>query len=74
MRRLLNTVLLSLCLAALLCACAPRELSDVTLIQTMGLDGAGPIAVTAVGEAEAGPAVYRAEGADLSTAQAALQW
>ncbi len=73
MRRLLNTVLLSLCLAALLCACAPRELSDVTLIQTMGLDGAGPIAVTAVGEAEAGPAVYRAEGDDLSAAQAALQ-
>ena len=73
MRRLLNTVLSCLAMAALLCACAPRELSDVTLIQTMALDGAGPIAVTAVGEGEAGPEVYRAEGDDLSAAQAALQ-
>lgn len=73
MRRLVNTALLCLALAAPLCACSPRELADVTLIRAMAIDGAGPISLTAVGEAEAGRTVYRAEGEDLSAAQADLQ-
>lgn len=74
MKRFVNTALLCLAAGGLLCGCAPRELSEVTLIQTMAIDGAGPIVLTAVGEEASGTAVYRTAGEDLSAAQDALRW
>lgn len=62
---------LCLCLAALLTGCWGRELTDVTLLQTMAVDGSGPVALTAVAGGE-DEARYRAQGADVTAAQQAL--
>lgn len=62
---------MSLALAALLTGCWGRELTDVTLLQTMTVDGSGPVELTAVagGEEEG---VYRVQGSDVAAAQQAL--
>ncbi len=53
----------------LLCACGGRELTNVTLIQTLAVDGAGPVTVTAAGEGE----TYRLSAADAAVAQEELK-
>lgn len=64
-------ILVSLALLALLTAGGGRELTDVTLIQTAGVDGAGPLTVTAVGEDDGDR--YRAQGGDLARAREGLR-
>lgn len=49
-----------------------RELTDVTLVQTLGVDGAGPVTLTATGEAEAGPICRTARGPDIVHARSAM--
>ncbi len=61
-----------LCLAAL-SGCAGRELTDVTLIQALGVDGAGPVELTAVGEDEGERTVYRVRGENVTLAQEGLK-
>lgn len=64
--------LISLPLALLLTGCGGRELTNVTLIQTMGVDGSGPVELTAVGDEGEDSQVYRAAGADVTQAQERL--
>lgn len=66
-------IIVSLLLAGTLCACSGRELTNVTLIQTVGVDGAGPVALTAVGDEEDGPARYQTVGQTVTAAQEALK-
>lgn len=56
----------------LLTGCGGRELSDVALIEVLGVDGDGQVTVTGV---EGGPegGVYTAAGADILAAQEALK-
>lgn len=63
----------SLALAGLLTACGGRELTDVTLIQTVGVDGAQPVLLTAVGEEEAETACYQTQGETLDQARQQLR-
>lgn len=71
MRKLISV---SLALAVLLTACGGRELTDVTLIQTLGVDGAEQVELTAVGEEEeGGEPCYRTQGVDLAQARARLK-
>lgn len=63
----------SLALAALLTGCGGRELTNVTLIQTLGVDGAGEVSLTAVGEEEDDPQRYRTQGPDLDQARQGLR-
>lgn len=60
-------ILASLALAALLTGCGGRELANVTLIQTLGVDGAEQVELTAVGEEDG--ACYQAQGDDLAQAR-----
>lgn len=64
--------LVSLLLTLLLTGCGGRELANVTLIQTLGVDGAERVELTAVGEEE-DAACYRAQGDDLARARERLQ-
>lgn len=66
-------ILISLTLVSLLTACGGQELSDVTLIQTLGVDGKTPVKLTAVGEDESDAACYRAWGGDLVQARERLK-
>lgn len=65
-----------LCLAAcllLLSGCGGQELKNVSLVRTLGVDGPGPVAVTAVaGEGEE-EALFSCGGADIVEAQAVLE-
>lgn len=70
MRKLM---LISLVLAALLTAGGSRELTDVTLVQVLGVDGSGPVTLTAVGDEEEVPRRYRAQGPDVVQAQEGLK-
>lgn len=63
----------SLLTAALLTACGGRELANVTLIQTLGVDGAGAVTLTAVGEEETDPQRYQTQGEDLDRARQRLR-
>lgn len=65
--------LASLLLAGLLTGCGGRELANVTLIQTLGVDGAERVELTAVGEGEDDPACYQTQGDDLAGARERLQ-
>lgn len=64
--------LISLPLALLLTGCGGQELTNVTLIQTLGVDGVGPVELTAVGDEEDDPTVYHAAGKDVTQAQEGL--
>lgn len=65
-------IAVSLLLAGLT-ACSGRELTNVTLIQTLGVDGMDPVALTAVGDEEKDPALYRVLGQDVAQAQEGLK-
>lgn len=66
-------IVVGLALAGLLCGCAGQELTDVTLIQAVGVDGPGPVTLTAVGDEEEAPALYRATGQTVTAAQEGLR-
>lgn len=66
--------LISLPLALLLTACSGQELTNVTIIQTLGVDGSGPVELTAVGDAQQQEAgLYRTRGEDVTQAQEGLK-
>lgn len=65
-------MLVILVLAALLMTGGSRELTDVTLIQTLGVDGQTPVTLTAVGDGEE-PEYYESMGLDVPQAQEALK-
>lgn len=62
----------SLVLMGLLSGCAGQELTNVTLIQTLGVDGGERVALTAVGEEDGESVVYHTQGDDVTEAQARL--
>lgn len=59
-------------LAVALTGCGGRELADVTLIQTLGVDGPGPVELTALGDQE-GQEVYTLSAEDVAQAQEGLK-
>lgn len=65
--------IVSLVLAGLLTGCGGQELADVTLIQTLGVDGPGPVEVTALGTGEEGERLYTIQGEDVARAQEGLR-
>ncbi len=65
-------IIVSLLLAATLTSCGGRELSNVTLIQTIAVDGPGPVTLTALGDEEE-PTVYETQGNDVLQAQEGLR-
>lgn len=67
-------IIISLLCAGALTGCSGQELTNVTLIQTLGVDGRGPVELTAVGDAQQEEAArYRVRGADVMEAQAGLK-
>lgn len=66
-------ILIGLSLAGLLTGCGGQELADVTLIQTLGVDGPGPVELTALGEGEEGESLYTLRGEDVTQAQEGLR-
>lgn len=62
----------SLILMGLLSGCAGQELTNVTLIQTLGVDGGEQVELTAVGEEDDESVVYHTQGDDVAVAQARL--
>lgn len=64
--------IIGLALAGLLTGCGGQELADVTLIQTLGVDGPGPVELTALGEGETGENLYTVRGEDAARAQEGL--
>ena len=66
-------IFVSFALAAVLTGCGGRELTDVTLIQTVGVDGAQSVSLTAVGEEEAETACYQTQGETLDQARQQLR-
>lgn len=56
-----------------LAGCGGQELSNVSLVRTLGIDGPGPVAVTAVAGAEEERALFYATGEDVIAAQKALE-
>lgn len=65
-------IVVSLALAALCAGCSGRELANVTLLQTVGIDGPGPVTLTAVGDGADG-AVYRTVGESAAAAREGLR-
>lgn len=57
-----------LALMGLLSGCGGRELANVTLIQTVAVDGPGPVTLTAVGDGE----LYRLAAEDAAAGQEGL--
>lgn len=67
-------MLVSLALLLLLSGCGGQELANVTIIQTLGVDGSGPVELTAVGDAQQQEAgLYRTGGEDVTQAQEGLK-
>ena len=56
-----------------LTGCAGRELTDVTLVETLGVDGPGPVALTAVGLDYGETTLYRTQGETVAEAQESLK-
>lgn len=56
-----------------LAGCGGRELSNVSLVRTLGIDGPGPVAVTAVAGTEEERALFCCEGENIIAAQAVLE-
>lgn len=67
--RLIPISLAGLIPISLLSACGGRELTRVTLVQTIAVDGPGPVTVTAVEDGE----TYRLSAADAAVAQEELK-
>ena len=65
-------IIVSLALAALCAGCSGQELTNVTLIQTIGVDGPGPVTLTAVGDEEDAE-IYRTVGESVTAAQEDLR-
>lgn len=57
----------------LLTGCGGQELANVSLVRTLGVDGAGPVAVTAVAGAEEERALFCCGGEDVIAAQKTLE-
>lgn len=70
---LIRLTAVSLALITGLTACGGRELANVTLIQTLGVDGAQGVSLTAVGEEETDPQRYQTQGEDLDQARQQLR-
>lgn len=70
MRKLL---IVSLVLAALLTAGGSRELTDVTLVRVLGVDGSVPVTLTALGDQEGEPKCYQTRGPDVIRARERLK-
>lgn len=60
-------------MALLLTGCGGRELTNVSLVRTLGIDGPGPVVVTAVAGEEGERALFRCAGEDVIAAQATLE-
>lgn len=56
-----------------LTGCGGHELANVSLVRTLGIDGAGPVTVTAIAGEEGERALFSAEGEDVTAAQRALE-
>lgn len=56
-----------------LTGCGGRELANVSLVRTLGIDGAGPVTVTAVAGEEEERALFSCEGEDVIAAQEKLE-
>lgn len=56
-----------------LTGCGGKELSNVSLARTLGIDGGGPVVVTAVAGDEEERALFSAAGEDVIAAQRALE-
>lgn len=67
-----KTILLAFALL-LLTGCGGRELADVSLVRTLGVDGPGPVRVTAIAGTEEERALFCCEGEDVIAAQGALE-
>ena len=67
-----KTILLAAGLTLLLTGCAGHELSNVSLVRVLGIDGGGPVTVTAVAGAEDERAIFCCAGEDVPAAQAVL--
>ena len=72
MRRLtiISLTVISLVFAS---GCAGQELTDVTLVETLGVDGPGPVELTAVGIDYGKTTLYRAQGETVTQAQEGLK-
>lgn len=68
-----KTILLAVGLAVLLTGCAGQELSNVSLVRVLGIDGGGPVIVTAVAGAEDERGIFRCAGEDVPAAQKTLE-
>lgn len=66
-------IFVSLILAALLTTGGSRELTDVTLVQVLGVDGAHPVTLTAVGQEEGEARYYQTQGPSVAQAQEGLK-
>lgn len=56
-----------------LTGCGGQELANVSLVRTLGVDGPGPVAVTAVAGAEEERALFFCGGEDVIAAQKTLE-
>ena len=72
MRRGMTVSLIIISLAAL-AGCAGQELTDVTLIQTLGVDGPGPVELTALGDDYGQGVRYHTRGETVTDAQESLK-
>ncbi len=72
MTKVEKLTIVSLTLAALCAGCSGQELTNVTLIRTIGVDGPGPVTLTAVGDEE-DARVYRTVGESVTAAQEDLR-
>lgn len=68
-----KTICLAVGLTFLLTGCGGQELSNVSLVRTLGVDGAGPVVVTAIAGTEEERALFYATGEDIMEAQAVLE-
>lgn len=67
-----KTLILALALL-FLAGCGGRELANVSLVRTLGIDGAGPVTVTAVAGVEEERSLFHCEGEDVVAAQGTLE-
>lgn len=67
-----KTIFITICLL-FLTGCGGKELANVSLVRTLGVDGPGPVVVTAVAGTEGERALFSAAGEDVIAAQQALE-
>lgn len=66
-------MILALGLALLLTGCGGTELSNVSLVRTLGIDGGGPVTVTAIAGGEDERALFHCAGEDVLAAEETLE-